>query len=139
VQTNPSQNRRHEYYLKNKDKIREQQKSYREANREKCNALSEKWRLENKERINFIRRKENTKNPLERQAIKNAYKRRLKNQMPPWANKEKIKSFYLAAQEQQLTVDHIIPLKGDLVSGLHVETNLQLLPKVENCRKSNSF
>ncbi|HDU5574529.1 TPA: hypothetical protein RFV54_001062 [Klebsiella aerogenes] len=36
-------------------------------------------------------------------------------------------------------VDHIIPLKGKSISGLHVWYNLQLIPATINIRKNNKF
>lgn len=39
----------------------------------------------------------------------------------------------------QWHVDHIIPLQGKLVSGLHTPTNTQVIPGYENVRKSNHF
>jgi 5-methylcytosine-specific restriction endonuclease McrA len=34
-------------------------------------------------------------------------------------------------------VDHVVPLKGKLVSGLHIWSNLAVIPKVDNLRKGN--
>jgi len=62
-----------------------------------------------------------------------------------WANKDSIEEFYREAQRktqesgEQWEVDHIIPLRGDTVSGLHVETNLRVITRSENARKRNSF
>lgn len=36
-------------------------------------------------------------------------------------------------------VDHVIPLKGKKVSGLHVPTNLQVIPGLENIKKHNKY
>lgn len=36
-------------------------------------------------------------------------------------------------------VDHVIPLKGKLVSGLHVPENLTIIPAAENRRKNASY
>jgi len=65
--------------------------------------------------------------------------------MPPWADKIAIKEMYIRAR--QLTaetgikheVDHIIPSNHELICGLHVENNLQILTETENISKSNSF
>lgn len=57
---------------------------------------------------------------------------------PSWANKEAIEFFY-KYRPHGCHVDHVIPLQGKLVSGLHVETNLQWLPAKANLSKGNKF
>lgn len=59
--------------------------------------------------------------------------------IPPWANMEAINRIYEQGRAMGLHVDHIVPLRGKLVCGLHVENNLQLLDRVANIRKGNKF
>ena len=79
-----------------------------------------------------------------------AAKRRTKIlvQTPPWLTKEQreeIINLYQAAAAltkhtgTQHEVDHIVPLRGKNVSGLHVPWNLQILTEQENRQKSNKF
>ncbi len=75
-------------------------------------------------------------NPKKNSAFTKARKRRVKQATPPWADLKAIYEFYLNCPEGY-HVDHIIPLKGRIISGLHTMTNLQYLPAQENLRKSN--
>jgi len=62
-----------------------------------------------------------------------------------WANQDAILAIYLQAEIMTRTtgrlhvVDHIIPLQGRTVSGLHVETNLRVIEHHENAHKHNAW
>jgi len=64
---------------------------------------------------------------------------------PLWADFKKIEAFYNEAKRLteetglEYQVDHVIPLQGETVSGLHVEVNLQVIPAINNYKKHNRF
>lgn len=107
----------------------------------------------NRESINLRKRQQYQENPLKQIQRNRQYratplgraKRRLdhswekigrRKQMPKWADFKAIKQFYLNCPPDH-HVDHIIPLKGKTISGLHVLNNLQYLPAKLNLQKSN--
>ena len=55
---------------------------------------------------------------------------------PLWVDKDLLNGIYLKCPPGY-EVDHIIPLRGESVYGLHVPWNLQYLTPTENKRKSN--
>lgn len=77
-------------------------------------------------------------NPRHHLALTNAHKARIKQCAPPWVDKAKLVEVYKNCPEGH-HVDHIVPLRGTVVSGLHVPWNLQYLPARENIQKSNRF
>ena len=140
-----SQKYNKEYYEANKDKVNEQKKQYNAKNKERI----KQYRIENKEHRRQVRKLWAEKN-RGREVIKATKRKAMKLQaMPKWLTSEHLKeieALYVEAMElrwlnenQELHVDHIIPLSNDNVCGLHVPWNLQVLSGSLNCKKSNKF
>jgi hypothetical protein len=120
-------------YQEKKSDIQAKQKVYYELNKEVINLKSKDYYLKNKSKYLAWSKKS---------------KLRRIERTPNWLTKEDyqvIESFYSLAQKLTIDsgviyhVDHIIPLKGEKVSGLHVPSNLQVITATENLAKSNKF
>ena len=109
---------------------------------EKQKALRNRWSDEKlnaeRERAKLSAREWRKNNPLHRNALKRKYVADRAKRVPKWADMSKITKFYLGCPHGH-HVDHIVPLRGKNVSGLHVHYNLQYLPAIENMRKNNRF
>jgi hypothetical protein len=113
-------------YQKNKEKHLEYTRAHWSKNKEKYKGLNKIWRLNNAEsvRLSSILRKKRT-----RQAT------------PKWVNRSEISLIYKEAWRLSIEtgiphhVDHIVPLNGDNVCGLHVPWNLRPIPWLENLKK----
>lgn len=113
----------------------------------------------NRERLNKYyydnhdEEKENRRNHYQRNKsiyLSNNYLRdeRIKTATPIWLNESELKDIrlkYKIAQRlrnlngAQYHVDHIVPICGEIVCGLHVPWNLQVIFAEENLRKGNKF
>lgn len=73
----------------------------------------------------------------------NVRRTRLAQATPPWVDMKEMKRVYMdcahitAATGVEHHVDHIVPIKGRIVCGLHVPWNLRVLPAKLNRQKSN--
>ncbi len=66
------------------------------------------------------------------------YKALRDKRIPIWSETDLIEEFYKNCPAGH-HVDHILPLRGEFVSGLHVFKNLQYLTSIENLKKSNKY
>ena len=124
---------------------REKQKFWAKENPEKKAIKDKKYQVQNLEKFNARTKKWRDANPgkeRERVVRRRAAKA---SRTPPWLNAghhfemECIYKYCAALRGIGLNyhVDHIIPLRGDFVSGLHAPWNLQVLTATENLTKSN--
>ena len=127
--------KRRVYRRDNLDLVRSREKSYQENNKEKILANRVKYRKNNKgKRASY-------------QAKRRANKI---SATPMWADTQYIQDLYVNCREAEsvferagiqvkFNVDHIIPLQGKTVSGLHVEDNLQILTDHDNFKKHSTW
>lgn len=138
-------------------------KAYREANAEKIAAQKAEWKQANKEYVaakdkayaeanpekrTQARKKWAAANPGKDTASKALNAQKRKKRIPTWLSEDDKwlveQAYELAAIRSKIFgfkwhVDHVIPLNGKRVSGLHVPTNLQVVPWIENLKKHNKF
>jgi 5-methylcytosine-specific restriction endonuclease McrA len=107
-----------------------------------------KWQQENKEKYLLKSRRWYEKNKHKAFAKSAKYRAAKRNACPKWVDEElknQIANFYLEAKIKTLEtgikheVDHIIPLKSEVVCGLHVPWNLQVLTQFVNRQKRNKL
>jgi hypothetical protein len=123
-------------------------KAYRDSRKQKVAELGKKWISENKEKAKLNRYlwKKNNKD-LNRMYSLNRLANK-KQRTPSWYGEFDAfvmkEAHHLAKLREEITgfkwdVDHIIPLCGKQVSGLHVHNNIQVIPKSMNVQKHNKY
>jgi len=140
--------RNREWKKANPEKVKEMHKKYAKKHKEVLAAKSLRWKKANPERVAEVSRKTRLKNKARVLATKAKYRASKRNKTPIWADKEHL---WLIKQAYELAilrtkqfeflwhVDHIIPLNGVNVSGLHVIENIQVIPAAENLLKNNKY
>jgi hypothetical protein len=127
-----------QYYKDNRDHKLAYAGARQKAKRKEINEYFKVWSSKNKEKRRASCRSWRLNN-LDKHAAKEAKRRFAKlNQTPKWLTNDhlaEINGFYSLAQHFGFHVDHIVPLKGKNVSGLHVPWNLQVLPAELNLSK----
>lgn len=124
-------------YLKNPQRHHQNVRKWNLNNPDKVSAMSRRWKEENPEKYRQVLRNWRSKNLGAAAYYKSLRRARILQATPKWADLDKIRAIYKQAAELGMTVDHIYPLKGKNVCGLHVENNLQIISSEDNSSKGN--
>lgn len=116
-----------ERYHEQQEARRQTAREYAAMHRQEARDRVRQWKTENPERY----RANNARNLAK-------YREHIVQATPAWGNWEEIDAIYQAAPKG-CHVDHIVPIRGKNVCGLHVPWNLRHIPDVENMSKGNRF
>jgi hypothetical protein len=137
-----------EWYERNKALTIERSRLWALANPEKKHEIHRKNRQKDLENHNARNREWNAANKPVKAALEGKRRAAQLQRTPKWLTESDISmiaaKYSLAAMLTRETgiihhVDHIIPLQGKKVSGLHVFSNLRVIPGEENVKKSNKY
>lgn len=141
--------RRKKYYLDNKEYTLKRTKEHREKNIDKVREYDNfRYRRDYKKRnalSKIVSKKHRINNPAYYTAKAAERRASRRNATPTWSDLDRIELLYkeaISMREQtgiKYHIDHIVPLKGKNVCGLHVHYNLQVLPAKENLSKGSKF
>lgn len=129
-----------ERYLRLKSKILKASKKYDQNYADRRIIYMQKYRKINDEKIKRYSKKYFKEH--RRESLAHVIKRRaaLLQRIPKWLTPEQLQQiigFYTNCPKG-MEVDHIYPLQGKYVSGLHHPDNLQYLTKTQNRKKHNN-
>ena len=135
-------------YFKAYNKSEAGQKAKREYYEKNKEAVIERAQARTAERKQAYRRAHKQANPDTYKALVSLRRRRFRQATPKWLSAEQkleIRLKYrLAIELSRRTgvrhaVDHVVPLQGENVCGLHVPWNLEVITQDENLKKSNKL
>jgi 5-methylcytosine-specific restriction endonuclease McrA len=111
-------------------------KAWRAANKDKVAAANKAY-CPDKKRAAQLRWNDN--NPSKSTEYRASRRAAQLSRTPSWSESQDIAELYAFAAklDGDFHIDHIIPLRGERVSGLHVYDNLQILPATDNLKKGN--
>lgn len=131
------------YYPAHKERILARTKEWAAANAGRVAEAAKARRLRRLDDAKVVARAWRDANRAHRNAKRMARKAAELAATPAWADPSKIVEFYETAQGLSMLtgewhhVDHIVPLMGKMVCGLHVEHNLRVIQAPENWAKNN--
>ena len=137
-----------EYQKKHAATHAEYNKVWRKNNKEKCAETAKKWQQTYAERANNSSKEWRHRNREAMNALKAQRRAALLSRLPKWLSLDEkwmIKEAYeIAKLRTKITgikwhVDHVLPLRGANVSGLHTPYNLQVITAYENLKKGNTY
>jgi hypothetical protein len=137
--------RRREWGGQNKDRVAAKNIEWREENPERALGATRRWREENPEKQAESAKGWRRRNGAHKAMLTRQRQVNMKQATPGWASMEKMNAFYEEARQLteatgvKYVVDHIVPLQGKLVCGLHCEANLQVITHEANAKKGNKF